>query len=492
VKGLATFVACLLAASCAKTNPYKCSDDSQCVRNGMAGVCAPEGFCAFADPACPSGERFEPNAGDSLGGQCTAPPDAPVPPCGHLGEACCTGGEQGSAACLGATYCNAGMCDECVADISFGHDQGCYLKKDHTVWCAGRDANGEVGNGSNSTTLVTTAVQVKDSTGPITDATAIGNGYAWGCVVRTGGAVACWGRNYDGQLGTNNTNNSNVAAPVLMAMGSATAPLTGIADVASGGATTCGRDTTGVVYCWGYGGQGALGDGTTTTTRLVAAPVLAGSAAFTGAENIKAGDGHFCVKKGTETWCWGANSDYQLATGSNAAVTNPVKTATATEVGLGNYHTCWVNADTTISCVGVNYHATMGNGSGNDYQGPDQQMPGPVITEAGPPFMGAAQVVAGGAMTCARTTDGHVWCWGDNKYGQVGGGSPTPVPTPVLDTATGKPLEHADRLVAKYAHVCAHTTDEGWKCWGRGSQGEFGDGKQRSHGLATPLGVSCP
>jgi alpha-tubulin suppressor-like RCC1 family protein len=491
VKGLATFVACLLAAACAKTNPYKCSDDSQCVRSGVAGTCEPQGYCAFADPMCPSGQRFEPNAGDSLGGECTPPPDAPPPPCGHLGEACCTG-EQGSSACLGASYCNAGMCDECVADISFGHDDGCFLKKDHTVWCSGRDAFGEAGNGMTSNTPLLSAVQVVDAMGPITDATAIGNGYNWGCAVRTGGAVACWGLNTSGQLGTNNTTSSSVAVDVQMAMGSATAPLTGATEVTGNSLTTCAVHTTGIVYCWGYGGDGALGDGTMTQTRPVAAPVLAGSAAFSGASGIKGGNGHLCVKKGTEVWCWGANSNSELDAGSNSFVLEPVKLADATQFGLGNRHTCWVNADTTISCVGANHHGTMGNGSGNDFLGRDQTTPGPVITEAGTPFMGAAEVAAGGAMTCARTTDGHVWCWGDNKYGQTGGGSPTPYPAPVLDAATGKPLEHADRLVAKYAHACAHTTDEGWKCWGRGSMGELADGKQRSHGMATPLGVSCP
>lgn len=492
MRGIAALVVCLLAHGCAKTNPFKCSDDSQCVKNGKAGVCAPEGFCAFSDPDCPSGERFEPNAGDSLGGECTTPPDAPIPPCGHLGETCCTGGEQGSAACLGATYCNAGTCDECVANISFGHDDGCFLKKDHTVWCAGRNSSGETGGGTTSNTLALSAVQVVDGTGPITDATEIGNGYGFGCAVRTGGAVYCWGRGDNGDLGTNNTNDSNVAERVRMAMGSGSAPLAGIAEVEGSASTTCAVDTTGLVYCWGFGGNGALGDGTTVTSRAIAAPVLAGSASFSGASDLKGGDGHFCVSKGTEIWCWGASYNGQLNDGMNNLAAEPIKLADSTAVGLGNYHSCWVNADTTISCVGANYHGTMGNGSGNDLQGSDQKTPGPVLTEAGTPFMGAAEVAAGGAMTCARTTDGHVWCWGDNKYGQVGGGSPTPFPAPVLDAATGKALEHADRLIAKYAHACAHTTDEGWKCWGRGSQGELGDGKQRSRGAATPLGVSCP
>jgi len=494
MRGIATLVVCLLAHACAKTNPYKCTGSDQCVLNGQAGTCEPEGFCAFPDMDCPSGTRFESGAGDGLGGQCTAPPDAPLAPCGALGQACCTG-EQGSAGpCVGGTYCNAGTCDECAADMTFGHDIGCYLKKDHTVWCAGNNASGMLGNGSAANMFVGSAVQVVDATGPISDASAIGGGYGHNCVVRANGAVYCWGRNYDGQLGNNTTTDSSKAVQVLKAMGSAaTAPLTGIVDLDGGSAMVCGHDTTGIVWCWGYNGSGQLGDGT-TTTRHIAAPVMAGSASFTGAENIVSGDSFTCTKKGADYWCWGADGDGQFGDGSNGTgdYVNPFKVATTSAIGLGNYHACWVNADTSISCAGANYHGQMGNGSGNDYTGADQKTPAPVITEAGTPFMGAVELAAGGAMTCARTMDGHVWCWGDNKYGQIGGGSPTPYPAIVIDETTLMPLAHADHLIAKYAHVCAHTTDAGWKCWGRGGSGELSDGKLRTRGLATPLGLTCP
>lgn len=492
MRRLATIVVCLLAHACAKTTPYKCTGNDQCVLGGQPGTCEPEGYCAFPDMDCPSGTRFESGAGSGFGGQCTTPP---LPPCGALGQTCCTG-EQGSAGpCVGGTYCNAGTCDECVADMTFGHDLGCYLKKDHTVWCAGNSASGQLGNGMGSSVFDTSAVQVVDATGPITDATAIGGGYNHTCAVRANGAVSCWGRDYDGQLGNNATSDSNIAVQVLKAMGSAgTAPLTGIDSLAGGSALTCGHDTTGIVWCWGFNNAGQLGDGT-TTTRHIAAPVLAtaGGASFTGGEDIISGDNFACTKKGSAYWCWGNDGDTQFGDGSNATNhPNPVKLATTSAIGLGNYHACWINADTSISCAGANYHGQMGNGSGNDFLGVDQQTPGPVLADATTPFMNAVELAAGGAMTCARTTDGHVWCWGDNKYGQIGEGAPTPYPSQVLDAATFKPLEHADHLVAKYAHICAHTTDAGWKCWGRGSSGELSDGKGRSRGMATPLGLSCP
>ncbi|MCO4763572.1 MAG: hypothetical protein KC502_18825 [Myxococcales bacterium] len=48
-----------------------------------------------------------------------------------------------------------------------------------------------------------------------------------------------------------------------------------------------------------------------------------------------------------------------------------------------------------------------------------------------------ATVIASGAFhTCARLTDGTIWCWGDNHRGQVGNGMFQPLSKPtsvVLD-----------------------------------------------------------
>jgi alpha-tubulin suppressor-like RCC1 family protein len=41
--------------------------------------------------------------------------------------------------------------------------------------------------------------------------------------------------------------------------------------------------------------------------------------------------------------------------------------------------------------------------------------------------------VSANGQTCATKTDGTLWCWGWNDYGQLGDGTTTnrPVPTPV-------------------------------------------------------------
>src|SRR5438105_4921318 len=80
----------------------------------------------------------------------------------------------------------------------------------------------------------------------------------YACGVTTAGAAYCWGYNGDGELGNGTTTTS--PTPVAVSGG-----LTWAA-VSAGLYHTCGVTTAGAAYCWGYNGDGELGDGTTTAS----------------------------------------------------------------------------------------------------------------------------------------------------------------------------------------------------------------------------------
>ncbi len=459
--------------------------------SGVSGVCQPQGFCSFPDSSCPSGQKFEPNAGDSLAGTCVMVDASMV--CGGTSEACCAT----QPACVGGASCSSGMCQTCVQDVAFGRRFSCTLKANGTAWCAGANDLGQLGVGATSNTPNATLMQVRDSAAAISDVTASGAGRDHACAVRAGGAVWCWGANQSGQLGNNATfpmapatiPPSPLAVQVVKTDGT---PLMGIVAVTGGYDYTCGLDDAGGVWCWGQNGSGSLGDGT-TTTRSTAAPVLqaAGGAALSGASNLVAGGGHTCVQVGGDAWCWGNNGNGQLANNTTTNSPVPIKVATTASLGAGMWDSCYVDADTSVKCVGWGDHGRLGNGQGASYEGTDTHVPVPVLqTVGGNPLMGASKVVAG-AEGCALMSNTHVMCWGDDAYGQTGTGVGSTVPVEVI-RHDGMPLTDVVSLYAHWTHVCARTSRGEVLCWGRGLEGEFGDGTFSNRGEATPMAVSCP
>jgi alpha-tubulin suppressor-like RCC1 family protein len=94
-------------------------------------------------------------------------------------------------------------------------------------------------------------------------------------------------------------------------------------------------------------------------------------------------------------------------------------------------------------------------------------------------------VAAGDQHTCALIAGGEAWCWGANSNGQlgrgtIGGSSPTPA-------AVGGGLSFV-ALTAGTAHTCGRTTNGSLYCWGGNAFGQLGDGTQSDR--ATPVRVA--
>lgn len=95
-------------------------------------------------------------------------------------------------------------------------------------------------------------------------------------------------------------------------------------------------------------------------------------------------------------------------------------------------------------------------------------------------FPDAGRLVAGANHTCALTREDRVMCWGDNHLGQVGDGTKTDAPLPVMVPGLVRPVE----LAAGDRHTCARQVDGAVLCWGRQESGELGDGVKFSGDLA--------
>ena len=135
----------------------------------------------------------------------------------------------------------------------------------------------------------------------------------------SGGTAYCWGGNYFGQLGDGTGGNggdqsANRLVPVAVSGGRTYTAL------AAGDAHTCGLATGGTAYCWGYNGNGQLGDGTSgnggdqSADRLVPVAV-SGGRTYTA---LVAGGEHTCgLATGGTAYCWGWNAYGQLGDGTS-------------------------------------------------------------------------------------------------------------------------------------------------------------------------------
>lgn len=136
-----------------------------------------------------------------------------------------------------------------AVQVVAGNHYACARLASGAVWCWGYNGSGQLGSGTD----VESVTQAQPVVG-LSDATWLSGGQSHVCAVRASGEVACWGRNYFGQLGDGTTEDRNAPVKVL-SVAQATR-------VSAGGEHTCALSQTQGLVCWGANESGQLGDGT--------------------------------------------------------------------------------------------------------------------------------------------------------------------------------------------------------------------------------------
>ncbi len=276
------------------------------------------------------------------------------------------------------------------------------------------------------------------------------------CALLEDGSVRCWGYNGNGQLGNGSTTDSSAPVAVVNLGGRATA-------ITAGGYHTCALLEDGSVRCWGFNYYGQLGNDTTTNSRVPVAVVNLGGRATA----ITAGTNHTCaLLEDGSVRCWGENFSGQLGNGSTTNSRVPVSVVNlggrATAITARGGHTCALLEDSRVRCWGSNRFGQLGNGTTTN---------SPVPVTVAHLDGQATAVVAGGRHTCALLEDSNVRCWGYNAFGQLGNDSTTNSSTPVTVTNLGG---RATAITAGWGHTCALLEDGSVRCWGRNRYGQVG------------------
>lgn len=137
----------------------------------------------------------------------------------------------------------------------------------------------------------------------------------------------------------------------------------------------------------------------------------------------------------------------------------------AVTLAAGAFHTLALKSGGTVWAWGDNFYGQLGNGTLSNH--PDSSIPVQV-----PDLTGVVSIAAGYAHSLALKSDGTIWAWGTNTYGQLGDESTTTRFTPVQVSVL---TDHdVVAIAAGYAYSLALKSDGTVWAWGNNSYGELG------------------
>ncbi|MFN3199957.1 MAG: thrombospondin type 3 repeat-containing protein [Bradymonadia bacterium] len=395
-----------------------------------------------------------------------------------------------------------------VSDISATHDHTCATLTNGDVKCWGYNANGQLGvlstdnrgDAANEMGDLLPAARVA----PGLNLTSASAGGRFSCGITQAGAVKCWGYNGYGNLGYGDTTQRG---DVTGGLGDDTPPILlgqAATQLSVGQHHTCALLDDGSAKCWGRNNYGQLGVGNTTQYgdsrgEMASLPTISVGTGRTVAE-IGVGHHHTCaLLDNGGVKCWGRNDFGQLGVshssargsssshmGDNLAYVDLGTGRTATDIEVGNHHTCAVLDNGRTKCWGYNNNGQLGVLS-TDNRGDAANEMGDLLPEVSLLYtQGVSQVTTGDLHSCAVFSGGQMQCWGYNGYGQLGqndttqrgdvtGGLGDDTPPILLGQA-------ATQVSVGTYHACAVLADGSAKCWGYNGYGNLGVGNTTQYG----------
>jgi alpha-tubulin suppressor-like RCC1 family protein len=264
------------------------------------------------------------------------------------------GGSSGSTVGIGAS--------RAAVAIAVGFDHACAILDDASLICWGGNSAGQLGDGTTTTASSSSPVSVDLGAGRTAAAIATGSSHT--CAILDNASLKCWGSNSHGQLGDGTTTDSSTPVSVDVGAGRYAVAISG------GRYQSCAILDDGSVKCWGYNGYGGLGDGTYTNSGSPATSVDLGTGRT--AVSIATGYYHTCVVLDDASLkCWGYGNNGELGDGSTSSSNTPV--SVTFEVGRlvlaiahGSAHTCAMLDNMSVQCWGSNSAGQLGDGTTTD------------------------------------------------------------------------------------------------------------------------------
>ena len=187
------------------------------------------------------------------------------------------------------------------------------------------------------------------------------------------------------------------------------------------------------------------------------------------------------IKADGSLWAWGVNDYGQLGVGTQGGDhLDPVRigasTDWATVAGSSRGHSLALKTDGSLWGWGLNHYGELGDGTTHDRSAPTR-------IGTGKDWM----AIAGGSIIAwPSKTDGSLWAWGLNEAGQLGDGT---TEDRLFPTRVGSADDWV-AVAAGYYHSLGLRSDGSLWAWGENEHGQVGDGTRSLRSNPTRIGLA--
>ena len=191
------------------------------------------------------------------------------------------------------------------------------------------------------------------------------------------------------------------------------------------------------------------------------------------------------IKTDGTLWTWGRNTFGQLGDGTDINSGTPIKIMdNVVAVSLGANHSAAIKTDGTLWTWGRNTFGQLGNGTDINSGTPIKIMDDVVCVSLSNNYNTELQGNRANlkSHSAAVKTDGSLWTWGWNEYGQLGNGNIS-----YYDETPKKIMDDAVFVSLGEGHSAAIKDDGSLWTWGNNSCGQLGDGTTDDRSTPTKI-----
>ncbi|TXI94339.1 MAG: hypothetical protein E6Q33_00705 [Neisseriales bacterium] len=368
------------------------------------------------------------------------------------------------------------------------------------IYCWGAGSSGRLGNGLTNNSSIPTSVTMPSGVNSFSQ---VSTNPSFSCALASSGEnagrVYCWGVGGAGRIGNGSTNAATVPTSVTMPSG-----VTAFNQVSTNSNFSCAiassGESAGRVYCWGIGGSGQIGNGATSNVNIPTSVIMpSGVTAFS---QISTNSTFSCAiassgESAGRVYCWGAGGSGQIGNGSTnnatvpTSVTMPSGVDSFSQVSTNPYFSCALAGSGTnagkVYCWGTGTSGQIGNSANSNVNVPTSvTMPSGVTS--------FSQISTNSSFSCgiagSGSNTGGIYCWGTGGSGQIGNGATSNVniPTSVI-MPSGVTAFSQISTNSSFSCAIASSGESAGRvyCWGAGASGQIGNGTNANVNVPTAV-----